>query len=169
MTTPTNGERCDVCGCPPLEWLSAQLVAARLGVNRGTPRRWAGKGHVQSRTIGRCVELRHYGARGLDAYLRARRGRMLIEVQARADSEEAIAEYLAALAGIFVCEGDRVGLHDRLERLPDLMIGRLETELEAAVVALGGELGPCSAPTNAADRLVAGSGSGSGRRARKGG
>jgi len=133
--TETNGHVCEVCGCPPTEWLRVHTVAARLGKSERTVRRYCRDGTLRARRHRGAYLVAHHGPNGLDEILRRR----LTVGQAARQRRECYAETedsLSALAGCFAGPGDGVGLRERLDRLTDVSVARIADRLAFVVDAL---------------------------------
>ena len=128
MNAEPSPTLCDVCGCPPREWLRLHVVAKHLGKSTSTLRRWCERGLVLARKVGRAWEVQHWGISGLDAFLQSdhcgqREARELRAVH------DAIADNLAEAAGHYAALGDRPELEGRLARLPKQRRGALDVHV----------------------------------------
>jgi len=140
MTTAGNGtRRCDVCGCPPHEWLSVATVATHLGISPSTVRRRCLDGTLRARDRGGRWEVPHYGTGGVDAMVLASRSRTPAEREDRRLACATIFGSLEILAGVYVAEGDAHDLAERLERKSDVTLGRMAEMAETLASELGNE------------------------------
>ena len=118
-TGSPNGNACEVCGCPPREWLRVHVVARKLGKSSRTIRRWCKQGKVRARPVGRAWEIKHSGAHGLDALLQREHTGYQAAHQ-RQMTNERVAESLGRAAGLYAGLGDAPALNDKLARLSDV-------------------------------------------------
>jgi len=129
-TGSPNGNACEVCGCPPCEWLKLHVVARKLKKSTSTLRRWCEQGKARARKVGRCWEIKHSGANGLDALLQREHTGCQAAWQRRWVNER-IAESLGKSAGLYADLGDAPALNDKLARLSEVDTARVMVHAEA--------------------------------------